>query len=187
MIIGIHGILGTYKTWLLTALGVYSHENNQRIYTNYTINIPHTPLDLDQILTTNMQLFNCTVLIDEIEMYFDARRSMANTIDTYFVFQARKRGVDVLYSSPKRRGMVELRLRDQTNRIFLCDKGNKLYPEQRNYLKFTVIDLDEEKIYRMYINNPKPVFPYFDSYQLLMPKGMGFSEKEMEKAIKALP
>lgn len=188
MIIGVHGILGTYKTWLLTLFAKYSEECNQKIFSNYKLSkINYTPLDLDQILTTNMELFNATVLIDELEMYLDARRSMLNTLDTYFVFQARKRGVDVIYSSPKRKGQVELRLRGQTNTIYLCDKKNKKFPTEIDHLKFTVIDLDEEKILPpLCFNNPDVIFPYYDTYQLLMPKQLDLSERELKQAIKQL-
>ncbi|MEM3871861.1 MAG: AAA family ATPase [Nitrososphaeria archaeon] len=136
MIIGICGKMGSGKTLFATALAYASYKSGEKIYSNYNLNFPHEIINLDTML--KMELQNATVVIDEIYIFMESRRSSSdiNLILSYFIFQTRKRGVNLIYTAQKY-SSVDIRLRELTDYVALAEKE-----KDNNIFHYTIYKLD---------------------------------------------
>lgn len=171
MLVSIVGMPGSYKTTWLTALAYDAYQSGRNVMSNYDLYFPPEraagqilPLDLARLGEAKDTLWDLFLALDEIHVYFDARRSGSeqNVKGTQILAQARKRNCDVA-GTMLRFGDVDLRYRSNCALLFLMrrpdpmrDMGNAwLYdPRSMNRLLPKPIAFD-----------PTPVFPLFDTHQ----------------------
>jgi len=117
-------------------------------------------------ISKNSDIENAVLLIDEMQIFFDSRRSMKgeNINFSYFVQQIRKRNVDIL-GTTQFSNAVEKRVRDHTD--FVC---RPQFLKKYNLIKVTYydetstqdIDVDET-VNKGVVYNPDKIFKLFDT------------------------
>lgn len=118
MIIGFIGQRNSGKTLTMTIEAYKKYKQGYTIYSNYHLNFPYIPYDVDDLMRfadEGKYFGNAIFLIDEIHIYFDSRASgkKRNRIFSYFLNQSSKNDIDVYYTSQYSR-QVEVRLRLNT-------------------------------------------------------------------------
>ncbi len=118
MIMGWIGQRGSGKTLSMTIELYKKYLQGYKIYSNYHLNFPYTPVTVDDLLTfaeAGMYFGNTVFAIDEIHIYFDSRASAKkrNMIFSYFLNQSSKNDIDIYYTTQFAR-QVEIRLRLNT-------------------------------------------------------------------------
>jgi hypothetical protein len=64
--------MGNLKTYTCTLFGLLDHEDRRKIFSNYSLNIPHTYLEsLEDTLEILEQYENITCLLDELSSWID--------------------------------------------------------------------------------------------------------------------
>lgn len=163
MITGICGTdfgynMGNLKTYTMTQIGVLDRLQGRKIFANYSLSIPYTPIKSFEQLIEVMETegYNITILLDEISVYFDAydRPSKKDGSKDFknFVRQTRKRGVKLYYTAQSFWD-INLSIRRVTHRILLTQKyditrdGLLLCQSDRCY-KPHVVEITDCKPYR---------------------------------------
>ncbi|GAH06534.1 unnamed protein product, partial [marine sediment metagenome] len=92
------------------------------IYTNFEVFFPHEIIDIQKMVTLNIDLQNAVIGIDELHMICDSRRSgkKQNILMTYFVLQSRHRSVNFYYTT-QHDGQVDKRIRENTDMNMICE------------------------------------------------------------------
>lgn len=118
------GDKGAGKTLLMTYMLHQDYLNGKRIISNYKLNFPHEILNSNMLMHHREELHDAVIGIDEASLYMDSRRSMSEFSVTisYFLFQSRKRSVDV-YLTAQQIGSLDVRLRDNCDFIVWCRPG----------------------------------------------------------------
>jgi len=167
IIIGLEGGLGSGKTIMGVRYLHQNHTDSIPIYANFWLSFPHTTLDVNKIkdILKDKYMKFASIMIDEITVFMDCRRSMneINLLISYFILQSRKRGVTFYYTTQDF-DMVDGRLINHTDYMIECYlilksfKFNnvRILPEWDNILKlnhckdwrkYTILDLrDRRKI-----------------------------------------
>jgi hypothetical protein len=171
MIIGIEGFLGDGKTIYMVRCAKIDHKNGRKIYANFHLkNIPYIPLNInDFLLTENADKFkNCTILIDEITLFMDCRRSSRkeNIAISTLLRQSRKRSIDIYYTC-QNLDETDLRLSRYTSIFVIAQRCygydmNGSLKEIDNYRQYIIIDTRQrtENIKRMNMD----ISQYYDYY-----------------------
>lgn len=118
MIIGFIGTRNSGKTLSMTIEAYKKYKQGYKIYSNYHLNFPYTPVTVDDLMAfaeSGMYFGNSIFLIDEIHIWFDSRASgkKRNIIFSYFLNQSSKNDIDIYYTSQFSR-QVEIRMRLNT-------------------------------------------------------------------------
>ena len=131
------GSQGEGKTAMITYLMLVNSNfgNDRKIYSNYTLSVPHNKITLDSIIKQldNDPSFynNSIILMDEIHLYLDSRDFMSKNnrkIQTFFS-QLRKRNILLLGTSQyimhvdvrvRRHAKMVFDMRNLSNGMFGC-------------------------------------------------------------------
>lgn len=180
MIIGIVGDRGSGKTLFQTYLANCDFKGGREIYANYHLKFAYKLLNLKDLLTkiqNKEQLKNCTLLIDEIHIFFESRRSGSkkNLAGSYLATQSRKRSLDILYTT-QYLGQVEKRIRDNTDylvRSFKIDEEFFKYDIYKKVDSFTLETGDYDLIKTLYLQgeNSKKIYDMYDTEEIIMDLG----------------
>ena len=166
MIIGIQGGLGSGKTLLMTRYLVKDYQMGRHIVANFGLNIiDFDKLNVKSLLDNETDLHDVSVGIDEFTVFADCRRSMSNTIITYFILQTRKRNV-CLYYTTQDFSMIDKRVLRHTDIFITADdvEGNKGIRE------YIVIDERKRKtMLSSFTLDIEPMFKYYDTNEVIMP------------------
>lgn len=124
------GRRGAGKTLSMVKDTYLYYKNGKRIITNMnSLNFEHTYMTNEEILklTKDSDITNCVLVVDEIQLLFDSRRSMKKENITFsnFIQQIRKRGI-ILLGTTQFDNTIDKRLRDHTD-IIALPKFNKNY------------------------------------------------------------
>jgi len=166
MIIMYKGRRGAGKTLTMVkdALGFYN--NGWDIYSNFSIGIPYKKIDNVGLLNLGENnIRDCVILVDEIQLLMDSRRSMKkeNLNFSYFIQQIRKKGIVLLCTTQFTR-TTDVRLREHVD-IVVKPKFLKQYPvveveyfdmtseEDLGYIESKVIIYDPIKLFNLYDTN----------------------------------
>lgn len=169
MLIAGVGRPGSYKTTWLTAMTYDAYLEGRDVMANYTLRFPRArgsgrvlPLNLDELGTEESTIEGVFVALDEIHVWFDARRSMKaeNIEGSHILLQARKRDSDVAGTSQSFR-YVEGRFRDNCDLLFLHKRP---YPDKEMghvyvYDPVTMRRLQQDPL----VFDPRPVYPLFNT------------------------
>lgn len=154
MIIGIEGFLGDGKTIYMVRCAKIDFNNGRKIYSNIKlIGIEYTPLIIDDFLNkeSSDKFKNCTILIDEITLFMDCRRShrKENIALSTLLRQSRKRSIDIYYTCQSL-DETDLRLIRYTSIFVIAQrcyikKDNGEVKELENYRQYIIIDSRKRK------------------------------------------
>ena len=122
LVVGIKGLKASGKTLIMTRELYKEYCLGKKIHTNYEVYFPHEIIDVQKMLTLNVDLQNAVIGIDELHMICDSRRSgkKQNILMTYFILQSRHRSVNFYYTT-QFDGQVDNRIRDNTDINLICE------------------------------------------------------------------
>lgn len=161
MIVLYKGRRGCGKTLSLVKDGYLYKLNKFKVLRNFNADYGKK-IDNDEILglDKDSKLFNCVIMIDEVQTFFDSRRAMAKTslLFSNFIQQIRKRNIHILCTT-QYSNTIDLRLRQHVDIL--------AYP---NYLKdlnvCEIVYQDVTAIEEMFFNQniiPKTCKVVFDA------------------------
>ena len=111
------GRRGCGKTLTMVKDGLSYYKRGWRVLRNFDCSFGEY-ISEEQILNLdkNSDLFNCVIMMDEVQIFFDARRSMRNQNLHFsnFVQQIRKRNI-VLLGTTQYANTIDLRFRQHTD------------------------------------------------------------------------
>ncbi len=168
------GARGSGKTLTMTADAYTYWKNGWRVLANYDTSFAE-PISNEEILLLDKEsnVENCVLCLDELQIFFDSRSSMAKQNQKFsnFVQQIRKRNI-ILLCTTQFVGTVDLRLRQHID-IMAYPKFHKEYPScEVTYVDVTSIEdnilgaVSEPKIVKI-VYNPIPVFKLFRTEQMI--------------------
>ena len=190
MMIGLHGPLGSGKTWGIVKLAQDFQADGFTVWSDTPLNREYFPnyVDLNTDPKFNFEYIQrCAVEgtpfpyediylgLDEWQYRADSRTSMSSDsrFFSYLYNQTRKRGMVVAYSS-RMRSYVDLRARDSEDLIIRCfkkhrDTARQCYNhrcQQSHYFEWWVIDQDNNLSKKVRFRNPDPIFPMYQTKNL---------------------
>lgn len=140
MIIFVTGRKGSGKTLTMVKDAINYSYDGLKIYSNFQTSVSQKILSNKEILQMDRDtdLQDCVLLIDEIQILFDSRRSpkKENIGFSNFIQQIRKRGI-ILIASTQYSGTVDLRFRQHVD-ILVKPRHYKNY----DVCEVTYIDLN---------------------------------------------
>lgn len=125
--------MGSGKTLSLTRYVYREYLKGKKIYSNMHFNFPYERITKEKLLKykEDHTLFNnCIIVIDEIHVFIDSRRSMSkgNVDIGHLLVMTRKLGVD-LYWTSQQEHQVDRRLRDNTEIKIRCESEKVMIGE----------------------------------------------------------
>ena len=169
------GRRGAGKTTTMVKDAYIEYMRGRRVISNMESLTFGEYMSNEDIVKINKQsdIENAVLLIDEMQIFFDSRRSMkkSNLDFSNFVQQTRKRNIDI-YGTTQFSNAVEKRVRDHTD---ITVRPQFL----KNYNLFKVIYYDEtakedlfftEAVKREIVFEPKQVFNLFDTNEKIVVK-----------------
>lgn len=171
----ISGSKGAGKSCLLTKLLFTDWRRGRKILANYHLKFPFKPVNIEEMMKNNSQLYDVTLGIDEAQLYFDCRLSGSkkNRLFSYIMLQTRKRHMDMDLIS-QQLGNLDIRIRNNLDYLYQC----RALVRSGQTLRFaTARECDGKVVDAVYVNeynfgnnttrkfifNPKPWFDYFDT------------------------
>jgi len=126
MIILFIGGMGSGKTLSMVREAYNYHIQGFKILTNMKLNFPHTLIsskDIQNFAKERKNLYDTVILIDELHIFLDSRRSISkkNLVGTYFITQTRKQKVKLL-GTTQHRHQLDRRVRDNVSIYVDCEK-----------------------------------------------------------------
>jgi len=173
MIILYSGRRGCGKTLTMIKDALRYQENGWPIYSNIALEIPHTLLTTEEIINIGKSdLKDCVLLIDEIQVLVDSRRSArsGNLDFSYFIQQIRKRNITILCTT-QFSGTVDLRLRQHVDIIARPRFDKKLLVCAVMYIDATVesmTDLYSEPMSIEIVYDARDVFRFYDTKNIIV-------------------
>lgn len=146
MIVLYKGARGRGKTLTMVRDAFNYRANGWKIYSNMESIGFAEYINNRNILKINKdsELYNCVLIIDEIQSLFDSRRSMAkgNLDFSYFLQQIRKRGI-ILLCTAQYSNTVDIRLRQHVDVIAIPRFVKEFNICEVAYMDLTSIEDDE--------------------------------------------
>lgn len=143
MIVLYKGRRGAGKTLTMTKDAYNYYCMGWTVYSNIEFNFPHEYISEDDILNIDgdSPIANCVLVIDEIQILLDSRRSARNrNVDfSYFIQQIRKRGI-ILLCTTQFTGTVDLRLRQHVDVLVKPKFHKRLQVCEVYYMDLTAIE-----------------------------------------------
>lgn len=170
------GKRGCGKTLSMVKDGYKHYLRGWKIYSNFYTSFS-TYMNEDEIVSLNEEspYFNCVIMIDEIQILFDARRSgrKQNLNFSYFIQQIRKRNIIILCAS-QFSNTIDMRLRQHVD-ILAYPSFDKLTQVcEVRYVDITstemdIFDIGLEKTFKIGIRifQAQQIFPLYDTNQLI--------------------
>lgn len=159
------GPMGSGKTTVITAMGVLAQQLDKvKLFSNYALsNIEYTyfhPTEFADLMNSE-ELNNAVILLDEAYLLMDSRSSGAriNRLFSAFIYQARKRSVDV-YIATHHPDHIDKRIRRAMN-----FRWRPRYNKSTNIIKVFSKDVQVGHMSTFQIYAPT-FWPYFDTNEL---------------------
>lgn len=169
------GKRGAGKTLTLVKDGLQYYLNGWRVLTNMSSMKFGEYISEDDIMKINKEsdISNCVIVMDELQIFFDSRRSMKNQNLKFsnFIQQVRKRNI-ILLGTTQFSNTIDLRLRQHVD-IVGYPKFKEKYPVcEVRYIDMTAIEDDvlgsiEEPSYLDVVYNPIPIFNLFETEEMI--------------------
>lgn len=173
MILLFVGNMGSGKTLSMVKMAYEYHKQGYKILSNMRLNFPHTLItskDVQGFASNQEQLYNTIVLLDEIHIFMDSRRSGSkkNLLTSYFLTQTRKQKVKLLATS-QHRHQVDRRMRDNTDAFIDCETKKIPYGENENVL-IVVNHVNTRKSYDKQVFIGNKYFHLYDTEEIIFDK-----------------
>lgn len=191
--IGLHGTVGSSKTWGATLFGYLYSEAGYQLWSDIELNPNYFPdyvnLDTDPeynwdylqrcaVTGTPFPRRNIYCLFDEWQYHSDSRMSkdMQNIVFSYLFIQSRKRGLVICMTSVMK-GYLDKRDREAEDIAIKCYKkhksdNSKCYDhecELPHYFEWIVLDINNRAGKTLTWWNPEPIFPMYQTLDLTAP------------------
>ena len=174
MIVMYKGRRGCGKTLTMVKDALNFYQKGWTIYSNFNIEIPYKKLTNDDLinLVSNDKIRDCVLLVDEIQLLIDSRRSQRkeNLNFSYFIQQIRKKGI-ILLCTTQFTKTTDVRLREHVD-IVVKPKIIPQYP----VVECEYIDITAEEddilglpVTKIVIYNPLPLFELYDTEEIKNP------------------
>ena len=195
-VIGLHGPLGSSKTWGSVLITWLKQKQGYKVWAGMELNRDYFPdyknLDRDPEINWDY-LMECAdkripfpyekivLLFDEFQYQSDSRfsGSMKNILLSWLFVQSRKRGVIIILTSKKMR-YIELRDREDEDIVIRCYKRHNTpdLPEKnwklcfkhncelRHFFVWKMLDVQNHLSKRVVWWKPEFVFPMYDTKEL---------------------
>lgn len=172
MIVLYKGARGRGKTLTMTKDAYRFFCKGYKIYANYGLTFGEK-VTSDYILSLNREsnLFNCVLVLDELQLFFDSRNfsRQQNKDFSNFLQQSRKRNIHILYTT-QYINTCDLRIRQQTDIVAYPKFNNKLQVCGCKYFDITLLE-DGTEVYdlkpTLVIYPASRIFPLFDTNEML--------------------
>jgi len=120
------GGMGSGKTLSMIRQAYEYHLQGYKVLSNMRLNFPHkliTSADIQNFAKEKKALYDTVILIDEIHIFLDSRRSASkkNLIGSYFITQTRKQKVKLI-GTTQHRHQIDRRVRDNCDLFIDCEK-----------------------------------------------------------------
>jgi hypothetical protein len=188
MIIGFIGAPRTGKTLFMVYHAYQTFIDGAEILSNVTLKEPFiyqkmTPYEMLNIPFTNMDREKKTLLIQEADKWFNARRSMRaeNTLLGALTGQSGKRNLSIFWDTQFPH-LVDNQLRMITDMVYHCESyidSRTREPLAFQYTKET--PQEEIKLPIIPVTLLEPFFKMYDSYEPTIPLTNSKSMKELDK------
>ena len=173
MIVLYTGRRGSGKTLTMIKDAWQLYNSGYEIYSNINIGFDHTFIDgMDAIqIDKNSDLKDCVLLIDELQVLFDSRKSMKkeNVNFSNFLQQIRKRNI-ILLCTTQFAGTVDLRLRQHVDIIARPRYLEKYRVCEVLYLDATAYEdtsATMESMTRLVVYDPEPIFKMYNTLEMV--------------------
>ena len=168
------------KTMAMVAFALDGLQNGRTVFSNLALKFKHEPLEFDEIKLQDGQskYWNGHICIDELNFYYDARRSMTGANQQFgaFLLQQKKQGCNLtgtthdLYS-------LDVRLRSNYDYLIRPQVYPK-FPHKPEVLKMVITNGPLQATYRRKITiDCRPLLGLYDSFAVYDP----FKNKEKKK------
>lgn len=173
MIVLYKGRRGAGKTLTMVKDGLQFQLDGYKILRNFTCSFGKYISDEDILkLDKNSNVKDCVVLLDELQIFFDARRSQRkqNVNFSNFIQQIRKRNI-ILLATTQYSNTVDLRFRQHTDVIAYPNFIKGLNVCEVLYVDVTamedVINGIKEPDQAKIVYNAEPIFPLFKTEEMI--------------------
>jgi hypothetical protein len=175
MIVLYKGSRGRGKTLSMVKDAYKYYLNGYRILSNIKLKFGDYIESADVLeLDRDSKLFNCVLVLDELQLFFDSRNFSKDSNKNFsnFIQQIRKRNIIIL-ACTQYQNAIDLRLRQHIDVIAFpdFDKDNQLCMVR--YFDLTVLEDIEMNPQALNIKpntvvfNPKQVYKLYDTYEML--------------------
>ena len=118
--------MGSSKTLSMVRQAYEYYLDGFKILSNMKLNFPHTIITsktLTDFAKNQEGLYNTVLLLDELHIFMDSRRSASrkNLLTSYLILQTRKMKVKLL-GTTQHRHQIDRRVRDNTDIFIDCEK-----------------------------------------------------------------
>lgn len=180
------------KSLTIAVLGWLAHCAGQKVYSacpmqqdgriSHFINYPHE--DIDPTTIYQADLYDCTLLEDEFEQLADSRMSWDRRIrlSTYFNYQAKKRGVNWLWTAV-RHANVDIRIRRNPDFIIENHRVPKDWRLPLQAVKWKVWNRYSEKPKTFWLMKPQRFFALYNHRLVIPPSRPESSNAELFKQL----
>lgn len=128
MMHSIVGLMSSGKTLYMTYLLYCDYLRGRQIITNYPVNFPHILINramLQEMGEKNFPLLDYSIGLDELWIWMDSRKSMENTVLSYFFNQSSKDDVNIYYTAQEN-SQNDNRLRNNSHYLTICHREVKI-------------------------------------------------------------
>lgn len=164
------GARGQSKSLSMTKDALKYMKNGWKVYTNLE-GTPFINIDSDFILelSGDSKLFNCVLVIDEIELFFDSRDWNKKEAKRFsrFLQQIRKRNVHILCTA-QFTNLIDIRLRQQIDTLVICSYDKESMISRCLYIDLTSLEsnlLKPDAFEIVY--KAEPIFSCYDTHHLI--------------------
>jgi hypothetical protein len=168
------GKRGAGKTLSMVKDGLQYFKEGYKVLRNFEVKFGEY-ISEDEILNLdkNSPLKNCVIMMDELQIFFDSRRSMAkqNLKFSNFIQQIRKRNI-ILLGTTQYSNTVDLRLRQHLDIIAYPNYIEKYKVCEITYIDLTSLEdgmlgeIKQPNFIKM-IYNPIPLFNIFNTEEMI--------------------
>ena len=167
------GSMGSGKTLSMVKMAYEYHKQGYKILSNMKLNFPHryiTSKDVQEFASNQEQLYNTVVLLDEIHIFMDSRRSGSkkNLLTSYFLTQTRKQKVKLL-ATTQHRHQVDRRLRDNTEAFIDCETKDIPFGDNEKVL-IVVNHFNTRQSYEKMVFIGNKYFHLYDTEEIIFDK-----------------
>lgn len=167
------GARGKGKTLTMVKDGSKYFKNGWRILRNFNCRFGEYIKEEEILnLSKDSELYNCVIMIDEIQVFFDARQSLRKNHINFsnFIQQLRKRNI-ILLATSQYSNTVDLRFRQHVDIIAYPKYIKEIQVCVVTYIDVTMIeDATLQKIELPSVTivfNARKVFPLYDTTEMI--------------------
>jgi hypothetical protein len=177
------GYKGAGKTAFCTSLCWDGYLKGRKIFSNYKLEFPFTPIDLKAMIDDPNWVRDGIIAIDEAQTFVDCRMagSKKNRLFSYIMLQGRKRKIDIILTTQQIEN-VDIRIRRNLEHLYECKALKKDMRDGKNVLRpATAEEIENQKVDLIRIEftdytmgnrkkmlfDPKPMFSKYDSDEFI--------------------